>query len=310
MTSSAVPTAAVAAVRGFNRFYTRRIGVLQQGLLDSEFSLTEARVLYELAHRDQPTATELGRDLGLDAGYLSRILRLFVQRGLVHKQAAPQDARQSLLSLTAAGRKVQAELEQRSNVEVAAMLEALSGDGQNRLLQALRSVEALIGPRQAPPKPYLLRTHQPGDLGWAVQRNAALYAQEYGWDGTYEALVAEIVAKFIRDFDPQRERCWIAEREGERLGSVMLVQRSRTVAQLRLLLVEPSARGLGIGKRLVEECIRFARQCGYRKVMLWTNDILVAARHIYQAAGFELVGEEQHHSFGHDLVGQTWELRL
>jgi DNA-binding MarR family transcriptional regulator/GNAT superfamily N-acetyltransferase len=298
----------VAAMRGFNRFYTRRIGVLRQGLLDSEFSLTEARVLYELAHRDRLTATELGRDLGLDPGYLSRILRLFQQRGLLRKEPAPNDGRQSLLSLTAEGRQAQAVLEERSNQEVAATLDALGEGEQARLLRAMRSIEDLLGGR--PPAPYLLRTHQPGDLGWIVQRNAELYAREYGWDGTYEALVAEIVAKFIREFDPARERCWVAERDGERLGSVMLVRRTDTEAQLRLLLVEPAARGQGVGRRLVEECIRYARQCGYKTMMLWTNDVLVSARRIYQAAGFELAGEEQHHSFGKDLVGQTWQLRL
>jgi DNA-binding MarR family transcriptional regulator/GNAT superfamily N-acetyltransferase len=299
----------VAAVRGFNRFYTRRIGVLRQGLLDSEFSLTEARVLYELAHRDRLTATELGRDLDLDPGYLSRILRLFQQRGLLRKEPSPSDARQSLLSLTAEGRQAQAVLEERSNAEVAAMLGTLGEEQQARVLRAMRTIQELFGGERAP-APYVLRTHQPGDLGWIVQRNAELYTREYGWDGSYEALVAEIVAKFGREFDPRRERCWIAERDGERLGSVMLVRRSDSEAQLRLLLVEPATRGQGVGRRLVEECVRFARQCGYASVMLWTNDVLVSARRIYQAAGFQLTGEEQHHSFGKDLVGQTWELRL
>lgn len=308
MTSSAAASP-VAAVRGFNRFYTRRIGVLRQGLLDSEYSLTEARVLYELAHRDRLTATGLGRDLDLDLGYLSRILRLFQQRGLLRKEPAPGDARQSLLSLTAEGRQAQAVLEERSNAEVAAMLETLGEEQQARVLRAMRTIQDLFGGERAP-APYVLRTHQPGDLGWIVQRNAELYTREYGWDGSYEALVAEIVAKFGRDFDPRRERCWIAERDGERLGSVMLVRRSDSEAQLRLLLVEPSTRGQGVGRRLVEECVRFARQCGYASIMLWTNDVLVSARRIYQAAGFQLAGEEKHHSFGKDLVGQTWELRL
>lgn len=300
----------VAAVRRFNRFYTRQIGVLRQGLLDSPYSLTEARVLYELAHRQQPTATELGQDLQLDAGYLSRMLRSFEQAGLLRKQASPKDARQSLLSLTAAGRKSQSALETASNVEVGAMLGPLSVDEQGRLLQAMQTIERLLGPRQAAREPYLLRTHRPGDMGWVVHRHAALYTQEYGWDGTFEALVAEIVAKFVREFDPARERCWVAERDGEILGSVFLVKHPDGAAQLRLLLVEPSARGLGIGRRLVEECIRFARQCGYDRIILWTNDILTAARRIYEAAGFKLLEEERHHSFGHDLVGQTWELRL
>lgn len=302
-------SASVTAIRGFNRFYTRRIGVLQQGLLDSEFSLAEARVLYELAHREQLTASELVRELGLDAGYLSRILRTFQQRGLLSRKPAPQDARQSLLTLTPKGRKAQAVLEERSDRQVGAMLEPLGEGARSRLVQAMRAIEDLLGGGGAR-RPYLLRTHQPGDLGWIVQRNAALYAQEYGWDGSYEALVAEIVAGFIREFDASCERCWIAERDGERLGSVMLVRRSADEAQLRLLLVEPAARGQGVGRRLVEECVRHARACGYRSLMLWTNDVLAAARRIYQACGFELVSEEKHHSFGKDLVGQVWRLQL
>ena len=300
----------VAAVRRFNRFYTRQIGVLRQGLLNSPYSLAEARVLYEIAHRRQPTATELGQDLQLDAGYLSRILRSFEQRGLLSKQASPKDARQSLLSLTAAGRAEQSKLETASNAEVGAMLGTLAVDRQTRLLRAMQAIEELLGPGEASREPYLLRTHRPGDMGWIVHRHGRLYAQEYGWDETFEALVAEIAAKFIREFKPERERCWVAERDGEILGSVFLVEQSATVAQLRLLLVEPAARGLGIGRRLVEECIRFARQAGYDSITLWTNDILRSARRIYEAAGFMLMGEEKHHSFGHDLVGQTWELRL
>ena len=300
----------VAAVRRFNRFYTRQIGVLRQGLLNSPYSLAEARVLYEIAHRQQPTATELGQDLQLDAGYLSRILRSFEQRGLLSKQASPKDARQSLLSLTAMGRAEQSTLEAASNAEVGAMLDTLPVDRQTRLLRAMQAIEKLLGPGEASREPYLLRTHRPGDIGWIVHRHGLLYAREYGWDETFEALVAEIAAKFIRDFKPERERCWVAERDGEILGSVFLVEHSAAVAQLRLLLVEPSARGLGIGRRLVEECIRFARQAGYDRITLWTNDILGAARRIYEAAGFKLMGEEKHHSFGHDLVGQTWELRL
>ncbi|WP_029919605.1 bifunctional helix-turn-helix transcriptional regulator/GNAT family N-acetyltransferase [Nevskia soli] len=310
MTDNTSNAAGIAAVRRFNRFYTRQIGVLRQGLLDSPFSLAEARVLYEIAHRQQPTATELAQDLQLDAGYLSRILRAFEKGGLLRKQASPTDARQSLLSLTAAGRKAQLALEAGSNAEVGAMLAALPADSRSRILQAMQTIERLLGAPQAAHEPYLLRTHRPGDMGWIVHRHGALYAQEYGWDETFEALVAEIVAKFVQNFDPRRERCWIAERDGEILGSVFLVKHSASTAQLRLLLVEPSARGLGIGRRLVEECIRFARQSGYSDITLWTNDILSAARHIYESAGFRLVGEKPHRSFGHDLVGQTWELRL
>jgi len=300
----------VAAVRRFNRLYTRRIGALRAGLLDSPFSLAEARLLYELAHRDRPAAAELARDLGLDAGYLSRLLRGLERRRLISRERSKSDARQSLLSLTAAGRRTFATLDTRSSAEVRAMLAKLSDVGQRRLVEAMRDVERLLGAAPEPKLPYLLRPHRPGDMGWVVHRHAALYAQEYGWDERFEALVAKIVAKFIDNFDPQRERCWIAERDGEIVGSVFLVTKSPTVAQLRMLYVEPGARGLGIGKRLVDECERFAREKGYRKIVLWTNSILHAARHIYEAAGYRLVAEEPHHSFGHRLVGQTWELKL
>jgi DNA-binding MarR family transcriptional regulator/GNAT superfamily N-acetyltransferase len=299
----------VEAVRRFTRFYTRQIGVLHEGLLNSPFSLAEARVLYELAHRDMPTAAELGTELGLDAGYLSRILRGFVKDGLLAKTPSEQDGRQRFLALTAKGRKAFAPLDRRSRDEVGAMLADLAPAEQARLIEAMRTVETLLGRKTAPPA-YVLRPHRPGDIGWVIHRHAALYAQEYGWDESFEALVAEIGAKFIRDFDIRRERCWIAERDGDIVGSVFLVKQSDTVAKLRLLIVEPAARGLGIGHRLVDECIRFARQAGYRQLTLWTNDILVAARRIYEAAGFRLVLEEKHRSFGHDLVGQNWELDL
>jgi DNA-binding MarR family transcriptional regulator/GNAT superfamily N-acetyltransferase len=299
----------VEAVRRFTRFYTRQIGVLHEGLLNSPFSLAEARVLYELAHRDMPTAAELGTELGLDAGYLSRILRGFVKDGLLAKTPSEQDGRQRFLALTAKGRKAFAPLDRRSRDEVGAMMADLAPAEQARLIEAMRTVETLLGRETAPPA-YVLRPHRPGDIGWVIHRHAALYAQEYGWDESFEALVAEIGAKFIRDFDIRRERCWIAERDGDIVGSVFLVKQSDTVAKLRLLIVEPAARGLGIGHRLVDECIRFARQAGYRQLTLWTNDILVAARRIYEAAGFRLVLEEKHRSFGHDLVGQNWELDL
>ena len=300
----------VDVVRRFNRFYTRRIGALRAGLLDSRFPLAEARLLYELAHREQPTASELARDLGLDAGYLSRMLRGLERKRLITRERSPSDARQSLLGLTAAGRRAAATLDTRSSAEVRAMLGKLPDAGQRRLVEAMRDVERLLGTAPEPNVPYLLRPHRPGDMGWVVHRHAVLYAQEYGWDERFEALVAKIVAKFIDDFDPQRERCWIAERGGEIVGSVFLVAKSPTVAQLRMLYVEPAARGLGIGKRLVDECERFAREQGYRKIVLWTNSILHAARHIYEAAGYRLVAEEPHDSFGHRLVGQTWELKL
>jgi DNA-binding MarR family transcriptional regulator/GNAT superfamily N-acetyltransferase len=300
----------VASVRRFNRFYTQRIGALEEGLLRSAFSLTEARVLYELAHRERPTAAELARDLGLDAGYLSRILGRFARRGLVRRTPSDTDARQSLLELTEKGVRTFGPLEARSAADVRNLLGVLSEPDQTRLVQAMDAVETLLGARRAERPAYVLRPHRPGDVGWVVHRHAALYAEEYGWNEEFEALVAEVGAKFIRDYDPERERCWIAEQDGEPVGAVFLVSRSKTVAQLRLLLVEPGARGSGIGTRLVEECIRFARQKGYRKIMLWTNSILHAARRIYARHGFVLVKEAPHRSFGKDLVGQTWELEL
>lgn len=302
--------ARVAAVRHFNRFYTQKIGVLNEGLLRSPFSLTEARVLYELAHRRQPTAAALCQDLGLDPGYLSRILRAFARRGLVDRTTSDTDGRRQLLSLTARGRAEFAPLDKRSRREIGGLLNELTAGEQSRLVGAMHTVEGLLGVRPNGTSPCRLRPHRPGDMGWVVHRHGALYAEEYGWDERFEALVADIVAKFIDNFDPEMEHCWIAERDGDIVGSVFLVKKSKTVARLRLLLVEPTARGLGIGARLVEECLRFARQAGYRKITLWTNDILHAARHIYERAGFQKVGSEPHHSFGHDLIGETWELRL
>jgi DNA-binding MarR family transcriptional regulator/GNAT superfamily N-acetyltransferase len=300
----------VAAVRSFNRFYTRQIGLLQIGYLKSQFSLTEVRVLYELAHRQRPTATDLGKRLGLDAGYLSRILLGFEKRGYVKRHASKSDGRQSHLSLTQTGRKAFAPLEKKSNDEIAGMLGRISSSEQARLLEAMRAIETILGDRPEPKTPYLLRPHQPGDMGWVIHRHGTLYAQEYGWDERFEALVAEIAAKFIQNFDPRRERCWIAEKDGAIAGSVFLVKHTQTIGKLRLLLVEPSARGLGIGNRLVNECIRFGRQAGYQKITLWTQSILLAARHIYEKAGFRLVQAERQNSFGFDLIGETWDLDL
>jgi DNA-binding MarR family transcriptional regulator/GNAT superfamily N-acetyltransferase len=300
----------IAAVRRFSRFYTGRIGLLREGLHDSPFSLTQSRVLYELAHRAAPTAAEIARDLGLDAGYLSRILRAFRQNGLIARTPSDTDGRQTHVSLTPAGRQAFAPLDRGSDDEAAAMLARLTSAGQARLIAAMGTIEQLLGGRPADATPYLLRPHQPGDMGWVTSRHGALYAQEYNWDTDFEALVAGIVAAFIRNFDMRRERCWIAEIDGEPVGSVFLVKQSQEIGKLRLLLVEPRARGLGIGARLVAECIRFARLAGYRTLALWTNDVLVAARHIYEKAGFRLVAEEKHRSFGHDLVGQNWELGL
>ena len=299
------------AVRRFNRFYTQQVGALNEGLLESPFSLTEVRVMYELAHREGLTAAELGKTLGLDAGYLSRILRGFETQGLIARQPSGADARQNLVSLTGAGREAFATLNARAGDEIRALLAPLADDEQRRLVASMHAIERLLGGApEGAREPYLLRTHQPGDMGWVVHRHAVLYWREYGWDERFEALIAKVVAGFIENFDPRRERCWIAERDGEIVGSVFVMKASDDVAQLRLLLVEPSARGLGIGKRLVAECIRFARETRYRTLSLWTNSVLLAARHIYQEAGFHLVREEIHNSFGPDLTAETWELEL
>jgi DNA-binding MarR family transcriptional regulator/GNAT superfamily N-acetyltransferase len=301
----------IAAVRQFNRFYTRQIGALREKPYESAVSLTEVRVLYELAHREKPTASELSNDLGLDAGYLSRILTGFDKRGWLEKRPSAADGRQSLLSLTAHGKKILEPLDARSREEVGQMLGELSAAEQNRLIDAMQTIKNLLVVQSVQRPAYILRPRQPGDMGWVVYRHGVLYAQEYRYDEHFEALVADIVAKFIQNFDPRRERCWIAERDGEIIGSVFLVKHSKTVAKLRLLLVEPTARGLGIGKRLVEECMRFARQAGYRKITLWTQSSLRAARGIYEKAGFRLVGQKRHDSWGHHgLVAETWELVL
>ncbi|HEX2112826.1 MAG TPA: helix-turn-helix domain-containing GNAT family N-acetyltransferase [Alphaproteobacteria bacterium] len=300
----------VADVRRFNRFYTQKIGVLQQAYLQTPFNLTEARVLYELAHRELPTATELGKDLGLDPGYLSRILRRFEKKGLLTRKASSTDGRQQLLSLTRKGEEAFAPLNTRSRAEISALLGTLAEPEQKRLMEAMHEIESLLSARPEARAPYMLRPHQPGDIGWVIHRHGVLYAQEYGWDETFEALVAEVAAAFIKNFDPKKERCWIAEKDGEIVGSVFLVKKSPAVAKLRLLYVEPKARGLGIGARLTAECERFARQAGYKKIVLWTNSILHAARHIYEKAGFELVASKPHHSFGQDLIGETWEKKL
>ena len=301
----------VEAVRRFNRFYTRYIGVLQEHILDSPFSLAQARLLYELAHHDGVTATELAAELGLDAGYVSRTLRGFQHEGWLGKTPSSTDGRRTLLALTGQGRAVFEQLDQASNQAIMLPLQSHSAEEQKQLKHALSTIQRLLGGGAAEARvPYILRPHQPGDMGWVVHRHGVLYAEEYGWDERFEALVAQIVAGFIQKFNPRRERCWMAEVDGAVAGSVFLVEKSKTIAQLRLLLVEPSARGLGIGSRLVNECIVFARRTGYRKMLLWTNDVLHSARHIYERAGFELVSEERHNSFGADLVGQTWQLKL
>ena len=309
--ASRASSPSIATVRRFNRFYTGQIGLLNEGLLESPFSLTEVRTMYELAHRQQPTASDLCKDLGLDAGYLSRILRNFERQGLIEKKAAPQDARQSHLSLTKKGRQVFAPLDARSDTQVGAMLEKLSPAKKQDLLHAMRTIESVLSPQEKPANAYLLRQHRPGDMGWVIQRHGELYWREYRYGECFEALVAKIAGHFIENYDATRERCWIAEKDGENVGSVFLVQKSKTVAKLRLLLVEPSARGLGIGGRLVSECVRFAREAGYKKTMLWTQSELLAARAIYAKAGFKLVQEKKHRSWGrNDLVSETWELKL
>lgn len=312
-TSKAPSLPHVAEVRRFNRFYTKRIGVLQEGLLSSPFSLTEVRVLYEIVHRGDSTAVELCRELGLDPGYLSRILRSFEKRALIARTRSTADGRQSHLRLTPKGRKVFDPLEQRSNRQVAEMLDKVSPAHQKKLVDAMHTIETAIDPTQSKDgqPAYILRPHQPGDMGWVVHRHGALYWKEYGYDERFEALVAQIVAEFIQHFDPRRERCWIAEKDGEVVGSIFVVAKSKTVARLRLLLVEPSTRGLGIGRRLVEECVRFARQAGYKKMMLWTQSELGAARHLYQQAGFRVVAKQRHKSWGReDMVAETWEMKL
>ena len=300
----------VEAIRRFNRFYTRQIGVLNEGLLNSMFSPAEARVIYELAHHEQTTASALGDELDLDAGYLSRMLQSFKKHGLIDTQPSEADRRQRMLRLTQVGQDAFAMLNARSYRQIEAMLNQVPLEDQPRLIAAMRGIQDLLGARPEQKVPYILRPHQPGDIGWVVYRHGVLYAAEYGWDEHFEALVASVVAQFIQDYDPKRERCWIAEMNGEIVGSVFLVKQSDSVAKLRLLLVEPKARGLGIGTRLVGECIRLARQLGYTTLTLWTNSVLLAARHIYVQAGFQLVGQEPHHSFGYDLVGETWELAL
>jgi DNA-binding MarR family transcriptional regulator/GNAT superfamily N-acetyltransferase len=302
----------VDAVRRFNRFYTKQIGLLHERLLRSPFSLSEARVIYELSHREKSTAAELVGALGLDAGYLSRILRDFNERGLIDTLPCESDGRKRYLRLSGKGKGAFARMNSRSHEQIEMMLNGLSAKDQKRLIAAMQTIEGLLGvpPQFAPKTAYILRPHQPGDMGWVVQLHGVLYAQEYSWDEQFEALVAEIVSKFIRNYDPKRERCWMAEKDGDNVGSIFLVRKTDQVAQLRLLLVDPKARGLGIGTRLVHECIRFARQAGYSKITLWTNSILLAARHIYEKAGFRLLEQEPHHSFGHDLIAETWELKL
>lgn len=279
-------------------------------MLHSPYTLTEARVLFEVARGEGMAASDLVRDLGLDPGHLSRIIGGLDRRGLLERVPSAADGRRRLLRLTEAGEEAFSMLDRRSREEVSGMLEGVEERDQRRLLDAMRTIEEILGGDGAGPEPFRLRRHGPGDMGWVVQRHGALYAEEYGWDGRFEALVARIVADFVDGYDPERERCWIAESGGRNVGCVFIVRENDEVAKLRLLLVEPEARGTGLGTRLVEECVRFARGKGYKKLVLWTNSVLVPARRIYEEQGFELVEEEEHHSFGKDLVGQNWELEL
>lgn len=300
----------IEAVRRFSRFYTRRIGVLEETLLHSPFTLPEGRLVYEIANRDRPTAQELCRDLGLDPGYVSRMLKGLEKRGCVTRTRSQSDKRQTELTLTAKGQKLWGAMNEQSRQDIASLLAELPVERQDKLVRALETVEKLLDEPPEKRVPFTLRPHQPGDMGWIIRRQTQLYASEFGWDGTFEAMLAEISAKFIKKFDPKSDNCWIAERNGEIVGSVFLVRAGKTTGQLRMLYVESTARGLGIGQALVAACIEDARAKGYRKLKLWTNDILVSARKIYVAAGFRLIKEEKHDSFGKKLVGQFWNLDL
>ncbi|MGE0212525.1 MAG: GNAT family N-acetyltransferase [Parvibaculaceae bacterium] len=299
----------VDAVRQFNRFYTGRLGLLRDRLYDSAFSLPQMRVLYEIAHRPKVTAAELARDLNMDPGYLSRQLRRFSEDGLVKREASPRDGREQLLALTSQGRRAFGPCEEASRREVAEMLAHLDPQGLAEVATAMRRLERLLAPEASSPE-IALRPHKPGDMGWVVERHASLYWDEYRFDERFEALVAGIVSRFIEEFDPRREACWIAEMEGERVGSVFLVRQSEDVAKLRLLIVDPKARGQGLGRRLVQETVRFAEGAGYRKIVLWTQSILTAARAIYEREGFRLTASEPNESFGQSLISETWELDL
>jgi DNA-binding MarR family transcriptional regulator/GNAT superfamily N-acetyltransferase len=303
----------VARVRRFNRFYTRQLGVLRKTYLGSPYSLAEARILYEIAKGGAPTATDIARALDLDAGYLSRTLRSFEKTGLIARKASASDARQSHLALTARGRKAYAPLERRSQRATADMLGRLSGPDEARLIAAMTTIEELLAgaPENSPPQPrYMLREPRHGDFGWIVKRHAELYAREYGWVAPFEGVCAQIVADFVNKFDAKRERCWIAEMNGENVGSIMLAKDSDAVARIRLLLVDPKARGLGLGRDLTAECVQFARAASYRKITLWTHSVLTAARHIYQRAGFKLMRTEEHESWGRPVVSEHWDLEL
>ena len=300
----------IAGVRRFNRFYTRTAGFLNETLTLSDYTLTEARVLFELGHCSRLSAAELAKDLVLDAAYLARILKRFAEAGLVVSEADPEDGRRRLLELTEAGREAFIDLQRRADRDIARLLNPLAPERRADLVQAMHVIETELADRKGETGEIILRPHRVGDMGWIIHRQAVLYAEEYGWDVTYEGLIAQICGDFIKKFIPGKEFCWVAEQQGRILGSVFLVRQDDKTGKLRLLYVEPSARGSGLGKRLVAACIDGARGAGYGKLVLWTNDVLAVARGIYQRAGFRLVEEERHHSFGKDLVGQNWELDL
>jgi DNA-binding MarR family transcriptional regulator/GNAT superfamily N-acetyltransferase len=304
----------VAAVRRFNRFYTRQIGVLRKNFLNSPYSLGEARVLYEIGNGNARTATEIGRTLDLDAGYLSRVLRDFEKRALIRRETSERDARQSHLTLSPRGREAFALLNRLSQRDIGAMLSKLAPARQTQLIAAMNTIERLLGGEDRAKLPerrgYIVREPRHGDFGWIVKRNAEIYAEEYGWTAPFEGVCSQIVADFVNKFDAKRERCWIAEMDGENVGSIMLAKESDDTARIRLLLVDPKARGLGVGARLVNECLRFARRTGYKKITLWTHSVLTAARHIYQKAGFRLMRTERHSSWGRPVISEHWDLQL
>ncbi|MHA2003411.1 MAG: bifunctional helix-turn-helix transcriptional regulator/GNAT family N-acetyltransferase [Candidatus Thorarchaeota archaeon] len=297
-------------IRQFNRFYTKRIGLLNRGLLRTKFSLSQARVIFELSQQEQITSSEIVKRLGIDPSYLSRILSAYERENLIVKEKSEIDNRQWMIRLTDKGKDAFRELDDRASEEIREMLQSMSSEDQDRFLKAITTIGNVLSAKSSPALSYLIRPHRAGDIGWIVHRHGVIYSEEYGWDETFEALTAEILAKFIQSHDLKRERIWIAEQDGENVGSVMIVDAGDQVAQLRLLLVEPKARGKGIGRKLIEECIDFSRRNGYKKIKLWTQSNLLAARHLYIDYGFELVGDESHKSFGHELTAEFWELQM
>lgn len=297
-------------IRSFNRMYTIRIGLLNKGLLRTRFSLSQARVIFELAQQEKTNSSEIAQKLGMDPGYLSRILSAFEKEGLISKEKSSMDSRQWVIGLTTKGENEFQNLNSRSNDEIREMIEHLSSEDQHRLVNAMHTIDKMLHPESNRPPFLLIRQHRAGDIGWIAHQHGVIYSEEYGWDETFEALTAEILAKFIQDYDPKRERIWIAEQNGEKVGSVMIVDEGAQVAKLRLFLVEPKARGQGIGKKLIEECIDFSRRNGYKIIKLWTQSNLFAARHLYSKYGFELMEEEPCIMFGHELVSEIWELKL